>query len=1676
MTAYEKFLKDLTAVTKYRAMSALSANALSQAYAQGSQNPLYAPDARQVAIEAMENHLPKVTADHKVNETHDGIMNALREIKPIDYGLKALESGPGKFVLEQLSRTSNAVGGLANESVDQWQGDSARVPKGQEGDFAPELKALLSSVKEGFNLESTTLGSDTLRNINPNIGDKTAGVGGFALDVVSDPLTYVGLPGLKALKAKKGVDLTEEITPPAAASVNKTATISSTNGFDTLTKSTPDVVKLSKDATDNFLRFQKVSSVESGLKGVPTSPRSTTDLEAIPAPFKTVNLVRTTKTPIKTATSNITLGIARAIKSSIINTPSYKVGGKTIEEYLRAVRAGEIPAEAFDKNLNKYVQHILKTKQHGLIPRGFNFVDKTGKNAVGAADFKKLSDLFASGKIPERLSSYSEKTDEFTHKFAVHDPEELNGLFLTNSSGKVVSLKQYLDDLGLSPVPYGRKTFEPVKPLGAPRQRFSSNVETFTKKTKIALPELRQWVTDHAGTLSAKETRYLAGAKTEKIYRTRLQQIAARTITKDFSSIDEFVSAAKSGLIPQSSIDKMLAVVGVKNIDQLSLKVKELTTQAIRTPRITDFKQSVGKVEKTKGPVPDARWDIERIIEEVSTGKMTAVTRPKPQVTTKHITDLVEVLPKAIVDNLVTPQMREQYPFVTKIKGAKRTHNTPGMGRARNLYGWGALPQYETWRGLIRLSVADFNKQVKSLTKPAEKRAYYAKRPTLIAKRVLDNMRLAEQALRESGVKLIAGNDNAGVLISMMDVIDSLSEKLVLKHLFGPKPAQVYPTSLLNAAASLSSAALGRGSMDMARVDALRIIQESVASEEVGNTILTGLEKALPDILTRVKANYAEHAIKVGEAATSMTDEVIETLIRQFANPNVSIAAAFQGLMTRQEMLAKIGHTIKAPADALTAARDLTDIKLSAIVNPGDLAEAQVARTISVGADTGAKTATGVKQQASRASEAKANMAPDDIVNDLGDDYEIGMQWGIARANVPILDKIVDELGQAFSPHYGHADLHHIVHVEHNITQSFARTHRAIMQEVHGLAQIYAKQTGSTVADVSREAWRIAQKPSLITGPLDPTMTKIVQQLTKSTDMVFGGTAIRAAPAVRNGIFTDHFNKTLDYVGVPGAFRFERGVPLNKQADAWTRWEDIADPLDMLDKIHGAFQKATIEVTIGRDFSSNFGKVSKLPGHVKIVDNAGKNSIFPFIDSNLYYPKEIANQLVQLDKVMKATYTNTAPLTRLLDKALHAWKAGMTIYRPGHHIRNGIGDIMFNWLGGVNDIRVYHKAIKVMSGRAKAYQSWDGLKALQDGVGLKSTEGGTRVTSKIKGKSVEISDDAVWRGAFDNGLLPDFRVLEDININELQGFSSVGGRSITQPLKGKGREFAGHISMSRDHYTRLAHFINELQKGNYSSMEEAFQKSSAVVRKWHPDGADLTAFERKYMRRLIPFYSWMRKAIPLVIESVVMKPGKVMIIPKAMYNFAVANGVDPESLANPFPTDQLFPSWMTQDIIGPQWRGGLGGLPGTGGNEPNRYHGMNPGDPVSDLLSGILGASPDKEILGSLNPLVKSPIELSTGNYLGTGASITNKGEYFDQQVPGLGYVANITNRSPGSGFAPQTDVIRGNQQPGIDSVALANWLTGLGIRDYSKPNYISGAQQELKKKLGEKLRNNNGR
>jgi hypothetical protein len=87
-----------------------------------------------------------------------------------------------------------------------------------------------------------------------------------------------------------------------------------------------------------------------------------------------------------------------------------------------------------------------------------------------------------------------------------------------------------------------------------------------------------------------------------------------------------------------------------------------------------------------------------------------------------------------------------------------------------------------------------------------------------------------------------------------------------------------------------------------------------------------------------------------------------------------------------------------------------------------------------------------------------------------------------------------------------------------------------------------------------------------------------------------------------------------------------------------------------------------------------------------------------------------------------------------------------------------------------------------------------------------------------------------------------------------------------------------NMAMGRhmENNSRMAHWLQKMLDGN------TVEASDSSVRKYLFDYDELTEFEKKVMRNIIPFYTWSRKNIPLQIQAVFEDPARYQLAPKMM--------------------------------------------------------------------------------------------------------------------------------------------------------------------------------------------------
>ncbi len=166
-------------------------------------------------------------------------------------------------------------------------------------------------------------------------------------------------------------------------------------------------------------------------------------------------------------------------------------------------------------------------------------------------------------------------------------------------------------------------------------------------------------------------------------------------------------------------------------------------------------------------------------------------------------------------------------------------------------------------------------------------------------------------------------------------------------------------------------------------------------------------------------------------------------------------------------------------------------------------------------------------------------------------------------------------------------------------------------------------------------------------------------------------------------------------------------------------------------------------------------------------------------------------------------------------------------------------------------------------------------------------------------------------------------------------------------------------------------------------------RAAEKVTELHFDYSDVAPFERHVMKRLIPFYTFTRKAMPLMLGTLYERPGGLMAQSIRAMNLAGGH-------------DASTPDYVAESASIPL---------GTGPDGTKSYltgFGLLPEDPLSFFGQGVRGAG--LETLSRLNPLVKGPLEWFTGeSFYQKGP---DGGRDLDLLDPPLGRtLANISGR-----------------------------------------------------------------
>ena len=323
---------------------------------------------------------------------------------------------------------------------------------------------------------------------------------------------------------------------------------------------------------------------------------------------------------------------------------------------------------------------------------------------------------------------------------------------------------------------------------------------------------------------------------------------------------------------------------------------------------------------------------------------------------------------------------------------------------------------------------------------------------------------------------------------------------------------------------------------------------------------------------------------------------------------------------------------------------------------------------------------------------------------------------------------------------------------------------------------------------------------------------------------------------------------------------------------------------------------------------------------------------------------------------------------------VHNLVKGYMIMKPGFHMRNYFSAVFMNYLAGVqtSSYRQFQNA----------YWNYQHERAVELGLTARAASLKNSLKKRLIFKEASVDDVAIIRHMDQEGILGGAQ--GQIGVEQVMAGGPKANTKIKRALQAmnpfSSRNAPLRISkeagMGVETFVRGVMGFDSLKSG--VGVDEAFER----IMKFHFDYSDLSDFEQGVVKRLVPFYTWTRKNLPLMIEQIGANP-KVF----NQYNIVKKNIEGDEPRTAP------VPPWM-------QRQGGI--------QLPFKYEGENmwilpdlPFKTPLEMLDPILALDSSNPMeraeaaistmFTQMTPLVKGPVEWASNRNFWKGYDFTGK-------------------------------------------------------------------------------------
>ena len=452
-----------------------------------------------------------------------------------------------------------------------------------------------------------------------------------------------------------------------------------------------------------------------------------------------------------------------------------------------------------------------------------------------------------------------------------------------------------------------------------------------------------------------------------------------------------------------------------------------------------------------------------------------------------------------------------------------------------------------------------------------------------------------------------------------------------------------------------------------------------------------------------------------------------------------------------------------------------------------------------------------------------------------------------------------------------------------------------------------------------------------------------------------------------NGKEYERFNATMTELRNAG-FKFEpnaiiaQGIRAADNARAGSMTRMMRNAAEMFGRLEDEAPEGWRALNVGKETSERLGLSSgESDFAINILGKNGKQIVF--------HPA-IAQALEDSGKAM-FNDAATQDVFKYFDKVQSLWKAGVTSIFPAFHGRNAISNVFQNFL----DIG-YH-AINPASHSAATQLVYE------DKIANKLERLSFSTDSTVAEKAKLELQDHLNKTFFTDATGKDWSSGELRQILKKKGIAFVGGTGqidvdsmkgiddISKDLFGvegnvnKAKNIAGTIATAPIKGGRLVGSMIEDQAKvlNFITNLKAtgdVNHAAARTAMFLFDYSNLTNFEKTFMKRVLPFYTFTRKNLELQVKTLLENPSRIS---------QEIHGLT--SLGQALSGGQL--SQEDEDKL-PDWiKSGINILGSKKGNKVSIYGSF--GTPIEQPFAALQ----INQILGSVSPLIRLPIEQATG-------------------------------------------------------------------------------------------------